>query len=280
MSRIAVLSILRSQGPSMDQAILSTPNLICEDNSFADIPLELIQPDPKQPRKTFDEERLNELADSIRSKGVLLPILVKPEPEQGCYRLISGERRYRASLIVKKKTIPALIKTTEDPLEISLIENLQRENLNPFEEVEGLLHLKEEKNYTDEQLGTLIGISRSSVTKILALNQLSPEVKAECEHVHIPPKSFLFIVVTLSTLQAQLKAVRDYQKGKLSIQQARKSASGKPKSVHNPHANKKANEYRRTTKDYSIIIRFNRKRATDDEVIGVLNDELQRVMMG
>lgn len=147
------------------------------DEEVKEIPLNEIRVNPYQPRKTFNEESLNELALSIKEHGVFQPIIVKKSIRG--YEIVAGERRYRASKIAGKETIPAIIRefTDEQMMEIAVLENLQRENLNAIEEAEAYLSLMKNLNLTQEQLSKRVGKSRSHITNILGILNLPQEVK-------------------------------------------------------------------------------------------------------
>ena len=131
-------------------------------NSIEHINVNSIEANPFQPRHDFDEEQLNSLAESIKSKGVLEPILVK-KLEEGSYQLIAGERRLRASKIAQQSEIPAIILdiSKKEQLEIAILENIQREDLNPIDEAESYRRLMDEFQYTQEDLSKILGKSRS-----------------------------------------------------------------------------------------------------------------------
>ena len=139
--------------------------------------IEEVLPNRAQPRKHFDESKLQELAESIKEKGILEPLIVR-RTEQG-YELIVGERRWRAAQKAGLKEVPVLVKETErrEALEISLIENMQREDLNPIEEAEAFKHLIEEFNISQEDLSKRIGKDRTTVTNILRLLKLPLEIR-------------------------------------------------------------------------------------------------------
>lgn len=139
-----------------------------------------IEPNPKQPRKNFDQEALRTLADSICEVGVLSPILVR-QKENGLYEIIAGERRWRASKLAGKKKIPAIVKDyeTKEVMEIALIENLQREDLNPFEEAMGYQTLKEQFGFTQEEIAKRVSKSRSTVANIMRILNLPDFVLKE-----------------------------------------------------------------------------------------------------
>ena len=148
------------------------------DLSTQEIDIHLIDRNPNQPRKTFDDESLKTMATSISMYGVLQPILLKSNPENGRYLIIAGERRYRASLLAGLKSVPAIVKdlTAQVIQEISLIENLHRENLNAIEAAEGIRELMENYGLTQEEVAVRIGKSRPYVTNTLRLLQLPEEV--------------------------------------------------------------------------------------------------------
>lgn len=137
-----------------------------------------IIPNKEQPRKTFDEAALQELADSIKQHGVLQPLLVRPLTTGG-YQLVAGERRWRASRLAELKEVPVIIKELSDTeaMEIAIIENLQREDLNPIEEAEGLQALINKCGFTQEEVATSVGKSRPAITNALRLLRLPEEVR-------------------------------------------------------------------------------------------------------
>src|SRR5438128_8851360 len=136
-----------------------------------------VQPNPDQPRKHFAPEKLAELADSIKARGLLQPIIGR-RVETG-YQLLAGERRFRAAQLAGLDKLPALIRTTDDPLEVALIENLQREDLSPLEEAEGLALLIDRHGYSHREVAELLGKSRPYVSNTLALTRLPEAVKAD-----------------------------------------------------------------------------------------------------
>lgn len=137
-----------------------------------------IVPNKDQPRKTFDEAALDELADSIRQHGILQPLLVRPIATGG-YQLVAGERRWRASKRAGLKEVPVVVKELSDTetMEIAIIENLQREDLNPIEEAEGLQALIDKCGFTQEQVAVSVGKSRPAIANSLRLLKLPPEVR-------------------------------------------------------------------------------------------------------
>jgi ParB family chromosome partitioning protein len=142
-----------------------------------DLPLDLIEPNPRQPRRDFDEDALAALADSLRERGVLQPVLVRPVIG-GTYELIAGERRWRAARLAGFETVPALVRPHDDAesLELALIENMAREDLNPVEEARACAILVDELGLTREEIGRRVGRSRVAVTNLMRLLDLPDEV--------------------------------------------------------------------------------------------------------
>ena len=142
-----------------------------------ELKLSELRPNPYQPRKVFDAEKLQELANSIKEHGVFQPIIVKKSIKG--YEIIAGERRYKASQLAGKETIPAIVRdfTDENMMEIALLENLQRENLNSIEEATAYQKLLASLKVTQEELANKLGKSRSHITNMLGLLELPEEVK-------------------------------------------------------------------------------------------------------
>ena len=158
-------------------ALLTDENSSIDSDSIVELKIMDVEPNRNQPRKTFDEENIAELADSIKQNGIITPILVT-EAENGYYSIIAGERRWRAAKIAGLKTIPAIIKKLDNEklYEISLIENLQREDLSPVEEALGYKKLMEDYNLTQEDVSYKVSKSRSSVANALRLLNLPEDV--------------------------------------------------------------------------------------------------------
>ncbi len=159
-----------------DMNFVEEPNNIKRSKTLSLIPIEKIQPNINQPRKTFSEEELTELKNSIESKGLLQPIIVREKG--GYYEIVAGERRWRAAQLAQLHEIPALIKELTDieVLEIAIIENIQRSNLNPYEEALGYKQLLEKFNYTQEELASNLGKSRVYITNLTRLLNLPESV--------------------------------------------------------------------------------------------------------
>ncbi|MCH2037012.1 MAG: ParB/RepB/Spo0J family partition protein [Rickettsiales bacterium] len=158
-------------------------NVQQHENTTAEFTLsvDLIEPGPFQPRKYFDPDSLKELSDSIRRSGLIQPIIVSSMRANGKHSIIAGERRWRASKIAGLNTIPAIIKDISDreAFEVALIENIQRKDLNAVEEAEGYKKLIDNFNYTQEELASVVGKSRSHITNLLRILTLPDTVKEQ-----------------------------------------------------------------------------------------------------
>ncbi|HLT77172.1 MAG TPA: ParB/RepB/Spo0J family partition protein [Ferrovibrio sp.] len=149
-----------------------------EPRGVREIPIEQLRPNPHQPRKLFRKEALEELAQSIREKGILQPLLLRRAGDGQGFEIIAGERRWRAAQIARLHAVPAVIKeiTDRDAVEIGLIENVQREDLNPMEEAAAFRQLANQFGYSQDQIAQVIGKSRSHVANVMRLLQLPPPV--------------------------------------------------------------------------------------------------------
>ena len=188
-----------------------------------EISIAQIQPNPYQPRKYFDETAMAELAESIKQNGVIQPIVVRQGDNNDLF-LVAGERRMKAAQLAGLESIPAIL-TEGNPIEISLIENLQRENLKPVEEAEALEKMIKEFSYTQEQLAHVIGKARSTVTEILSLNRLPDSVKDECRRADISRR----VLIEVSKQETPEKMTALFEKVKtdnLSSESVRKISRG------------------------------------------------------
>ena len=192
-----------------------------KEKDIVEIPISEIRSNPYQPRKEFDEESLKELAESIKEHGIIQPIIVKKSIKG--YDLIAGERRTRASKIAGKETIPAIIKDFNDQemMEIALIENIQRENLNPIEEAKAFKNIIEVNNLTQEEVAKKFGKSRSYITNLLGLLRLPEKVmedvssgKISMGHAKVLSKlSDIDLIESLATrIVREELSVRDIEK--------------------------------------------------------------------
>lgn len=163
-------------GRGLGSLLGDMPDFVDENSLSRDIPIELIDNDPDQPRRSFDDKSLEELAQSIRTHGIMQPLILMRTGDR--YRIIAGERRYRAARLAELKLIPAIIRDVDrqNALELALIENLQREDLNPMEQAAALNRLVEEHNLTQAQAAERVGMSRSTVANLIRLLNLPEDV--------------------------------------------------------------------------------------------------------
>ena len=167
----------RGLGKGLDALFADSVNVSAEESGINSVRLSEIEPNLSQPRKEFDEEALNELADSIAAHGVLQPLLIRPT-KNGMYQIVAGERRWRAARLAGLTEVPALIRelTDEETDQMALIENLQREDLNAVETAEGYRRLMDKYGMTQEQLSEAVGKSRPAVANTLRILNLPNEV--------------------------------------------------------------------------------------------------------
>jgi ParB family chromosome partitioning protein len=167
----------RGIGRGLEAILSASPaNTKADEDELRELPLQLISPNPRQPRGRFDDETLAALAGSLAERGILQPVLVRPKAG-GTYELVAGERRWRAAALAGLDTIPALVRARADAeaLELALIENMAREDLNPIEEANACMALVEELGLTREQVGRRVGRSRVAVSNLLRLLELPDE---------------------------------------------------------------------------------------------------------
>lgn len=167
-------------------ALIPEVQMDFDKKEIIELDIDKVYPNGDQPRKVFDEEKITTLSESIKSYGVLQPIVVKPD-ENGKYMIIAGERRYRASKKAQKESIPAVVKDLplRDIMEIALIENLQREDLNPVEEALAYKSLIDNHHVTQEEISEAVGKSRPHITNTIRLLNLKDEVLSMIEYGEI-----------------------------------------------------------------------------------------------
>ncbi len=202
-----------------------------------------IEPNRDQPRKNFDEEALNELAESIKLHGVLQPLLVRPMAD-GSYQLVAGERRWRASRLAGLTEVPAVIRELTDAqvAELALVENLQREDLNPIEEALGYKELADKYDYTQEEISNLVGSSRPAIANALRLLTLPAEIISFIENGELSPgHAKALLTVEDDSLRLSLAAL--IIKDGLSVREAERLARGAVKTEPKGKHKKKRNPY-------------------------------------
>lgn len=190
-----------------------------QEGSFYNVDIDQIETNPYQPRQYFDSETLAELSQSIKEKGVIQPVVIRRD-EDGSIFLVAGERRLRAAKQAGLEKIPAIL-TKGNPIEISLIENLQREDLKPIEEAEALGRMIDEYNYTQEQLALAIGKARTTITETLSLRKLPEEVRNECRRADNYPRRLLVEIAKQKTPEAMALLFNKVKEGNLKSDQVR-----------------------------------------------------------
>ena len=236
------------------------------------IPIDKLAPNPNQPRVEIGD--LTELTSSIRQKGVLEPLLVRPSDVGGRFMIISGERRYRASLEVGLTELPCIEMDVDDRdvAEISLIENLQRKDLTPFEEADGLRALSERFGYTHEEIATKIGKSRSTITESLSLAALPQEVRDLCRRADISSKSLLLQIVRQPTDKEMRQLVEQIALGGLTRDEARSVRKGKAKKEKGFHL-----KYKAKNQSWSLLIQFKKSRVEKEDLRAALMEALAHI---
>ena len=221
----------------------SLPKILPIEREMAqDVPLDRIVPNRFQPRQQFEGDELAQLAESIRRNGVLQPILVRRKAD-GLFELIAGERRYRAAKLAGLKSIPAVVRNSSDEqaMELALVENLQREDLNPMEEARAYHRLTTEFGLTQEALAQKVGKDRSSVANSLRLLNLPNEIKELVESLKIS-MGHAKVLLGLSRPELQLKLAKHIVERQLSVRQAEQLAAPGSRS-HSKHGLKRIAAY-------------------------------------
>ena len=223
-------------------------------STVTEIPVEELAPGQYQPRKRMHKDTLEELSDSIKQQGVLQPIVVRKQAS-GLYEIVVGERRWRAAQLAGLETVPSIIKdiNNSQAARISLIENLQREDLNAMDQARGLQRLQMEFNLSQEDLGSAVGKSRSSITNLLRLTKLSQDVQKMLEQGMIEMGHARALLSLKEEKQAAL--ARDIVKRKLSVREveglvSKDNITTKPKE----HADKKDPNIKQVEREISEAI--------------------------
>jgi len=232
------------------------------------IPVEKIRPNPEQPRKILGD--LRELTDSIREKGVLEPLLVRYVPRDDTYYIISGERRYHAARSVGLRELPCIEKIADDAetLELSLIENLQRKDLTPFEEAEGLYRLAAQFDYTHEDIARKIGKARSSVTETLSLRNIPESVRRQCLEKGIASKSLLLQVARQPHEKKMLETVRRIVQSGLTRDEARRER--RQEKTAGPRPQPFIFNFQPENGSYRLRIQFRKSHVSREELMATL----------
>ncbi len=240
------------------------------------LPLEFIEPNAEQPRTQLGN--IEELAASVREKGVLEPILVRVVGPNR-YQIIAGERRYRAASLAGLDEIPAIELDVDEKeqLEIALIENIQRKDLTAFEEAEGLAVLQQKFGYTHEKISQVIGKSRTTVTETLLINDIPDRIRLMCREAGISNKSVLVQVARANSEEAMEQVVRAFAAGELSREDLRKKTATRPE----PKKAGRPKNFTYALKDkslpFTLNLAFRKPNVEKTEVIEAVRELLKRL---
>ncbi len=240
------------------------------------IPVEQIRPNPDQPRKALGD--LRELTDSIKEKGVLEPLLVRYIPREDCYHIISGERRYHAARAAGLREVPAIEKMADDAetLEIALIENMQRKDLTPFEEADGLQRLATQFEYRQEDLAKKIGKSRTSVSETLALLTIPEALRKKCIEAGLNSKRLLLQIARQPTEKKMLEMFAKILQGGLTRDAARQDRSDE-KGLASPRTQPFVFQYEPEDEKFRFRLQFKKSHVSRDELIRTLREILEQL---
>jgi len=241
------------------------------------IPVEEVDPNPNQPRQSLGD--LSELTASIREKGILEPILVRPR--DGRFQIIAGERRYRAAVDVGLDEVPCIVRECDDAevIEIALIENLQRKDLNPFEEANGLRTLAEKYGYTHEAMAERLGKSRSSITETLSLAMMPEHVRQLCRLADIGSKSLLLQVVRQSTPEKMVALLQRFRsEGATTRTEARRLAGDAKRKASRGRPRHYVFRYTPSDKTYAVAVRFKKNQVPREELVRALQAIIEDLM--
>jgi ParB family chromosome partitioning protein len=236
------------------------------------IPIDKLAPNPLQPRVEIGD--LSELVLSIQEKGVLEPILVRPSDVGGRFMIISGERRYRASLEVGLTELPCIEMDVDDRAvaEISLIENLQRKDLTAFEEADGLVALAKRFGYKHDEIAKKLGKARTSVTETISIAGIPSDVRDLCRRADISSKSMLLQVARQPTDEEMREFVYKIGAAGLTRDQAREIRQGKPLKVR-PFSY----QYEDPESNWSLSVTFRNPEVSTDELRSALTTALEAI---
>ena len=228
------------------------------------IPIEQIQPNADQPRKDVGD--LRSLTESVREKGVLEPLLVRYLADSGRYLIISGERRYHAARAASLRELPCIEKDADDgeALELALIENLQRKDLTPFEEADGVQALADRFGLTHDEIAKKIAKSRPSITEVLSLRTIPDAVKAQCIEAGVLSKSQLLQVARQPSESKMRDLVRRFALGLVNREQAR--AERNPDKKPRPAVFR----YVPPTKEFKLLLQFRKGHVEREEILAAL----------
>jgi ParB family chromosome partitioning protein len=238
------------------------------------VPVDKIRPNPDQPRKFLGD--LRELTESIKEKGVLEPLLVRFMPRDDCYYIISGERRYHASRAAGLREVPCIEKIADDAetLELALIENLQRKDLTPFEEADGLQRLAEQFEYTHEDIAKKIAKARSSVTETMSLRVIPEPLRKICIESGIVTKSLLLQIARQPNERKMQEAIHRIAQAGLTRDEARRERQ-EDNSSAGPRPQPFIFNFRPENEAFKLRIQFRKSNVSRTELIDSLRNLIE-----
>jgi ParB family transcriptional regulator, chromosome partitioning protein len=239
------------------------------------IPVDQIRPNPEQPRKALGD--LRELTESVKQKGVLEPLLVRFVAREDCYYIISGERRYHASRAAGLREVPCIEKVADDAetLEIALIENMQRKDLTPFEEADGLHQLATRFEYTHDDVAKKIGRARSSVSETLTLRNIPEALRKKCIEAGITAKGMLLQIAKQPTEKKMAEMLARILQGGLTREEARRERIDEQEAPRKPQPF--IFHYEPEDDAFRFRLQFKKSHVSRDELIRTLRDILAQL---
>ncbi len=239
------------------------------------IDIEQIVPNPHQPRKQFGD--LSEMVSSIKEKGVLEPILVRSH--EGRYQIIAGERRYQAAKLAGLQHLPCIEVDVDNRgmLEISLIENLQRKDLTPFEESAAIQRLSDQFRYTHEEIARKLGKSRTVITEALSLNRMPEEIQERCRQADIISKSMLLQIVRQPTLDEMHRLLDRISAEGLTREEARRFNQGE-RGRGGGRPRRFTYRYKPESEAFNFRLTFSKPEVDRAELIQALREVLERLL--
>ena len=237
-----------------------------------------IRPNPEQPRKALGD--LRELTESVREKGVLEPLLVRFIANEGCFYIISGERRYHAARAAGLREVPCIEKSVDDAetLEIALIENIQRKDLTAFEEADGLHRLATQFEYTHEDMAKKIGRARSSVTETLSLRNIPESLRRKCIENGVISKSLLLQIARQPTEKKMAEMLHRILQGGLTRDEARRERREEQAGPQRPQPF--IFHFEPQNDAFKFRIQFKKSHVSRDELISTLREILSQLEGG
>ena len=234
-----------------------------------------IRPNPEQPRKALGD--LRELTESVREKGVLEPLLVRFVSSEGCFYIISGERRYHAARAAGLREVPCIEKSVDDAetLEIALIENIQRKDLTAFEEADGLYRLATQFEYTHEDMAKKIGRARSSVTETLSLRNIPEALRKKCVENGITSKSLLLQIARQPSEKKMNEMYQRILQGGLTRDEARRERREEQTGPQRPQPF--IFHFEPQNDAFKFRIQFKKSHVSRDELISTLREILSQL---